>query len=110
MHFGHVRTPQHTSVGGFNIVIKPIGSSMPKVRIKPPTAEAIQWRALGSMLLVLKPAFIKGEDDFSSWANTMNFTTVDSADGRFYHINVRHNGMGEKTGDMVFAGWHFGHG
>jgi hypothetical protein len=31
---------------------------MPKVRMKPATAEAMQWRAFGSMLLLRKPAFI----------------------------------------------------
>jgi hypothetical protein len=31
---------------------------MPKVRMKPATALAMQWRALGSMLLVRRPAFI----------------------------------------------------
>jgi hypothetical protein len=31
---------------------------MPKVRMKPATAEAMQWRAFGSMLLERKPAFI----------------------------------------------------
>jgi hypothetical protein len=34
----------------------PIGSSAPKVRMKPITAEAMQWRAFGSMLLERKPA------------------------------------------------------
>jgi hypothetical protein len=29
---------------------------MPNVRIMPATAEAMQWRALGSMLFVRKPA------------------------------------------------------
>ncbi|MCY1536470.1 hypothetical protein D9M68_719300 [compost metagenome] len=35
-----------------------MGSSAPKVRIKPITAEAMQWRALGSILLLRRPAFI----------------------------------------------------
>ncbi|MBE8158687.1 MAG: ComEC/Rec2 family competence protein, partial [Betaproteobacteria bacterium] len=34
------------------------GSSMPNVRIKPVAADAMQWRALQSMLLERKPAFI----------------------------------------------------
>jgi hypothetical protein len=29
---------------------------MPKLRMKPITAEAMQWRALGSMLLLRRPA------------------------------------------------------
>ena len=31
---------------------------MPNVRMNPCTAEAMQWRALGSMLLDRNPAFI----------------------------------------------------
>jgi hypothetical protein len=31
---------------------------MPKVRMKPSAAEAMQWRAFGSRLLERKPAFI----------------------------------------------------
>ncbi len=34
------------------------GSSMPKVCMKAATAEAMQWRALGSRLFERKPAFI----------------------------------------------------
>ena len=43
-----------------------MGSSMPKVRMKPATAEAMQWRALGSRLLVRNPAFISLEAAYPS--------------------------------------------
>ena len=49
--------PQSTKASACSMSLyTPMGSSEPKVRIKPPTAEAMQWRALGSMLLLRKPA------------------------------------------------------
>ena len=40
---------------------------MPKVWIKAATAEAIQLRALGSMLLLRKPAFMSLAETYPSW-------------------------------------------
>ena len=54
--------PQHERIRGLNVVIiaAPSGSSMPKVRIMPqPPRMPCECRALGSILLLRKPALLE---------------------------------------------------
>jgi hypothetical protein len=47
-----------TALLGAILFREPLGSSMPKVRMRAAAALAMQWRALGSMLLERRPVFI----------------------------------------------------